>query len=273
MRGFQRLPRIALALPLTVLLFGCRSSSQPKALQPSVLHPKASQAGPALPVRADQTNAPLLPDTKLTPGATLPVTKEDICVPGYSRKVRNVPASVKRQAYAAYGIASHKPGEYEVDHLISLELGGSNSIKNLWPESYLTQPWNARVKDQLENKMHDEICSGRLDMKTAQHEIATDWITAYKKYFHTDRPLSKAPKSLPADPDMAADNPKTPINLKTPMTHPLTQDGAVKVWVNTGSGKYFFPGAKYYGKTKRGEYLTEAEAKAQGFVAAGQQAH
>ena len=106
----------------------------------------------------------------MTPGATLPVTVADISVPGYTKKVRNVPADVKRQVYAEYGIASHKPGQYEVDHLISLELGGSNSVKNLWPQSYLTQPWNAHVKDQLENEMHDEVCSGRLDLATAQRD-------------------------------------------------------------------------------------------------------
>ena len=63
------------------------------------------------------------------------MTKSDICVPGYSKKVRNVPESVKKQAYAEYGITLHQPKEYEVDHLISLELGGSNSLKNLWPQS------------------------------------------------------------------------------------------------------------------------------------------
>src|SRR5512138_3054677 len=72
---------------------------------------------------------PVLPDPRLAPGDVLPVTRDDICVAGYSRKVRNVPAAVKRQAYALYGITRHTPGEYEVDHLISLELGGSNSIR------------------------------------------------------------------------------------------------------------------------------------------------
>jgi 5-methylcytosine-specific restriction endonuclease McrA len=51
------------------------------------------------------------------------------------QKVRNVPAEMKRQVYHEYGITSHGSGEYEIDHLIPLELGGSNSIKNLWPES------------------------------------------------------------------------------------------------------------------------------------------
>src|SRR5437764_1619157 len=89
----------------------------------------------ALAVAVAQSSPPTLPDPKLTPGDVLPVTKEDICTPGYSKKVRNVPEAVKRKVYALYGIQQHEPGEYEVDHLISLELGGSNSIRNLWPES------------------------------------------------------------------------------------------------------------------------------------------
>jgi hypothetical protein len=87
-------------------------------------------------VFADQPT-PIRPDPKLTPGAT-------------SKKVRNVTAELKREVYAEYGITEHKPGEYEVDHLIPLSIGGSNSIKNLWPESYRTV-WNAHVKDRLEH--------------------------------------------------------------------------------------------------------------------------
>jgi hypothetical protein len=75
---------------------------------------------------AQRVSAPILPDHAKTPGDILDVTKADICVPGYSKNVRNVPESVKKQDYVEYGITSHKPKEYEVDHLISLELGGSN---------------------------------------------------------------------------------------------------------------------------------------------------
>ncbi len=124
---------------------------------------------------------PILPDSVLTPGAALDVTAQDICVPGYSKRVRNVPSAVKRRAYAEYGIASHEPGEYEVDHLISLELGGSNSIQNLWPESFRTQPWNAHTKDRLENELHRLVCAGQVDLGTAQEEIAGNWIAAYRK--------------------------------------------------------------------------------------------
>ena len=124
-----------------------------------------------------------LPNPKITPGSTFPITVTDICTPGYSTKVRNVPESIKRQVYMEYGITSHKPGQYEVDHLISLELGGSNSIKNLWPQSYVTKPWNAHVKDALENRLHAMVCAGTISLKDAQMQISSNWIACYKRIF------------------------------------------------------------------------------------------
>ena len=215
---------------------------------------------------ADQANSPLLPDPKLTPGATLPVATGDICVPGYSKKVRNVPNDVKQQVYAEYGIVSHQPGEYEIDHLISLELGGSNSVKNLWPQSYLTQPWNAHVKDKLENELHADVCSGKIDLPTAQHDISTDWIAAYKKYFHTALPLSFG--TARARTGQARQYRYHPLTgAEIPFTVPAAPSSA-RVWVNFGSGKYFQPGSKYYGRTKRGQYMSETDAQSQGYIAA-----
>ena len=121
-----------------------------------------------------------LPDPRLTPGDTLGVTKMDICTPGYTKVVRAVPA-VKREVYAAYGRSRRKGVCCEVDHLISLELGGSNRLANLWPAPY-DITWNARVKDRLENRLHELVCSGQLELATAQRAIATDWIEAYKRY-------------------------------------------------------------------------------------------
>jgi len=76
-----------------------------------------------------------LEDKACTPGDIMnpPVTSDQVCTPGYSSSVRSVSTSEKDQVYAEYGIASHVTGEYEVDHLVSLELGGSNDISNLWP--------------------------------------------------------------------------------------------------------------------------------------------
>jgi hypothetical protein len=93
---------------------------------------------------------PILPDPKLTPSDTFDVTARDVFGPGYARKVRAVPAWLKRQAYAENRITEYKTGDYEVDHLIPLSLGGSNSIRNLWPQSTKTSPWNSYVKDARE---------------------------------------------------------------------------------------------------------------------------
>jgi hypothetical protein len=73
---------------------------------------------------------------------------------GLRESVRHVDGKTKARACRAYGIRHHQSGAYEIDHLISLELGGSNDIRNLWPESFDTQPWNAHAKDRLENRLH-----------------------------------------------------------------------------------------------------------------------
>lgn len=127
-----------------------------------------------------------LPDLKLTPGAVRTTDAKAICAKGFSTKtVRNVPESEKNAVYKAYGIAPHK--DYcggaegcEVDHLISLELGGSNDIKNLWPQSYDEHP-GAHEKDKLENFLHRQVCAGKMTLPAAQKAIATDWYAAYRK--------------------------------------------------------------------------------------------
>ena len=46
------------------------------------------------------------------------------------------------------------------------------------------------------------------------------------------------------------------------------QEFSGKVWVNIKSGKYWKPGSRYYGKTKRGEYMSESEAIQIGYLPA-----
>ncbi len=117
-----------------------------------------------------------LPDLACTPGAIFPdATKDKICVPGYSSSVRDVPQDEKDQVYAEYGITSHQPGQYEVDHLVSLELGGSNDIANLWPEPADPRP-GFHEKDKVENYLHDQVCSGAMPLQQAQVQIATNWM-------------------------------------------------------------------------------------------------
>lgn len=138
----------------------------------------------------------IVPDPQLTPGAILSTDPNEICVPGYSKRTRNVSRETKELAYRLYGITSRAPGEYEVDHLISLELGGSNAIENLWPESFLTQPLNAHVKDELENKLHALVCAGKIPLPEAQKAIATNWVKAYETYVGRRPDLSSEPKDL-----------------------------------------------------------------------------
>jgi hypothetical protein len=47
---------------------------------------------------------PILPDSKLTPGDTFDVTAQDVCVRGYAKKVRAVPAWLKRERVWNYGV-------------------------------------------------------------------------------------------------------------------------------------------------------------------------
>jgi hypothetical protein len=103
-------------------------------------------------------------------------------MPGYLKKVRNAPKAIKDQVYRNYGISARNVGDYKIDHLIGRELGGSNSIANLWPESISPQPLNAHAKDKLEQKLHQLVCSGRIPVQRAQQEIATNWLAAYQKY-------------------------------------------------------------------------------------------
>lgn len=134
------------------------------------------------------STGPLVPRSSMTPGETLAVTVSDVCRPSVSEGIRNIPVSLREKVFEEYGITDARPGAYEVDYLITPELGGAASIRNLWPQPY-SALWNAHVKDALEERLHELVCSGQIDLATAQREIATDWIGAYKKYFHTTRPL------------------------------------------------------------------------------------
>lgn len=136
-----------------------------------------------------------VPRNTLTPGEARNVTLEEVCR-GTAEETVNVPVSVRQQVFREYGIRDGRANAYEVDYLITPDLGGTSSLRNLWPQPY-SAVWNAHVKDELEDRLHGLVCTGQVDLSTAQREISQDWIAAYKKYFHTDRPLRG--RTAPAD--------------------------------------------------------------------------
>lgn len=120
-----------------------------------------------------------MPDPALTPGAVLTADVAKVCAPGFARAARHTSRAVKLAIYAAYRVAPDS-GRYEIDHLIPLALGGADVAENLWPQRY--GDGNAAEKDRLENFLHREVCAGKLPLREAQAEIATDWRAAYRKY-------------------------------------------------------------------------------------------
>jgi hypothetical protein len=81
-------------------------------------------------------------------------------------------------------VARHYGRTIEIDHIVSLELGGSNSIANLFPEPG-SGAASYHVKDKLENRLHDMVCSGGITLRSAQRQIAANWETLYRTVFHS----------------------------------------------------------------------------------------
>jgi hypothetical protein len=123
----------------------------------------------------------VLNDLTVTPGAVDPdLTAVKLCDPTFhTGTVRNVTQSMKRAACAAYGQTVGCPGKgFEIDHLVSIEVGGSNDPANLWP-----QPVDApsvigyHTKDVVENRAHAAVCAGKITLAQAQQGLATDWFS------------------------------------------------------------------------------------------------
>jgi hypothetical protein len=132
-----------------------------------------------------------IPKPNLTPGAVRPVTTDEVCKVQPDEDASVIPAPVQQAVFQEYGIPNARPSDYEVDYLITPELGGANDIRNLWPEPHSSTAWNSYVKDDLEDRLHQLVCDGKVALPVAQHDIATNWISAYKKYFHTDKPTTR----------------------------------------------------------------------------------
>ena len=140
--------------------------------------------------RAQAPEAIFAPNAALTPGEVRPLTRDAVCSAADGEEPAPVvSASMAQEVFRRYGIRNPRPRSYEVDYLIPPALGGSLDASNLWPQPYSAGVWNARVKDALEDRLRALVCEGKLDLATAQRDLAHDWIAAYKKYFRTGAPL------------------------------------------------------------------------------------
>jgi len=155
-----------------------------------------------------------LPARSVTPG-TGGLSIAAIC-PSVSAALeeRRPSTAVKDEVYAEYGIAAGQRYRYRIDHLVPLELDGSNSIRNLWPQ--LTGA--SRAKDRLEDTLHSMVCAGKITLAAAQNAIKTDWVRAYHRYVSPPTVPSAAPASPQTTAPAAA--PSTPTGC-----YPLTNGG------------------------------------------------
>lgn len=142
-----------------------------------------------------------LPVRALTPGSTVALEVRALCET--APRVQEIAAPVRMAVLRSYGMEHVPADEYELDYLITPELGGAPDARNLWPQRYTKRVWNAGVKDQLEDLLPRLVCEGRVDLQTAQNDIAADWVAAYRKYFRTATPLPPRPSvvSLLLPPD------------------------------------------------------------------------
>ena len=208
---------VALIVTIVVVAAGCTSGSGRAELGSPATAPTSSPSSTETPggtaAGSTTTTTPAAagggggavppgvePRADLTPGAADPrVTQANIgstiCVSGYTRTVRppeSVTGPIKTRVLAAYGY-THPRSDYELDHLVPLEVGGAPAdVGNLWPEPYEASGdrlapagMGSETKDRFENFLHREVCAGRLPLADAQREIAVDW---YGSWVRAGRP-------------------------------------------------------------------------------------
>jgi hypothetical protein len=110
-------------------------------------------------------DAAYLPNPQLTPGDVLDVTTSDICVPGYASKVRDVPNRSKIRSTRNTASPCTNPANMKGQP----DQPGAEQLQfdlQPWLQSY-TGPWNAHIKDKLENTLHNDVCTKKVDLKTA----------------------------------------------------------------------------------------------------------
>jgi hypothetical protein len=110
---------------------------------------------------------PLIPDTSISPGDICTINDVDFQEYRYEENIpycrRNVSYEMKTLIYNKYHINVEERGQYTIDHLIPLSIGGSNSELNLWPEHKKVK----NTRPNLEICVYDLLRKDLINQKTA----------------------------------------------------------------------------------------------------------
>ena len=111
----------------------------------------------------------LLPNPKLTPGKV--AQSED--------DRRGVTVEMEQRVFARYKLPWSSRPAFKIDHLIPLELGGADTIDNLWPQSLRARPYGCERKELLTEVLLQRIAKRQITVEEAQEQIRRDWIDAF----------------------------------------------------------------------------------------------
>jgi hypothetical protein len=116
------------------------------------------------------TSSCKMPSSTYTPGVLCTTSDKDFSTLRYAEQIpyctRNVSSSLKDQVAAEYGVAKANYSSYEFDHWYPLAIGGSNNIKNLWPQPN-SENSGSNSKDALEDRLYNAMNAGTMTQKQA----------------------------------------------------------------------------------------------------------
>lgn len=182
-----------LTVTLTLLAAtGCGGNPSTGVATPTTGRVAVAHTGPSSPPTAPCRTTVGRPDPSCTPGAVDPTVRDDnvhstVCVSGYSARHRpelSVTTPIKRERMTAYGFGDRSLGDFELDHLVPISLGGDpTSAANLWVQfNDHPSPTDENSKDRLERVLFGQVCAGRVPLSEARRAIATDWPAAFRRY-------------------------------------------------------------------------------------------